>query len=140
LSVYLDASILVSLFTIDTLTARADAALRGRSPSLVVSDLAAAEFASAMGRRVRMQLITAEEARAAFSTFDAWIARTTTPLSMTSADITAAAAFLRRLDLTLRTQDALHLAIAQRVGAELLTFDRRTASAARALGTSVLGH
>jgi predicted nucleic acid-binding protein len=59
---------------------------------------------------------------------------------MTSADITAAAAFLRRLDLTLRTQDALHLAIAQRVGAELLTFDRRTASAARALGTSVLGH
>jgi uncharacterized protein len=86
-----------------------------------------------------MQLITAEEARAAFSTFDAWIARTTTPLSMTSADVTAAAAFLRRLDLTLRTQDALHIAIAQRVGAELLTFDRQMASAARTLGTSVFG-
>ena len=87
MSVYLDASILVSLFTIDTLTARADAVLRARPPWLMVSDLAAAEFASAIARRVRMQLITSEEAHAAFSTFDAWIARTTTPLLR---DLTAA--------------------------------------------------
>lgn len=140
MSVYLDASILVSLFSIDALTARADAALRGRLPLLIVSDLAAAEFASAMARRVRMQLITAEEALAAFSTFDAWIARTTTPQSMTSADVSTAAGLLRRLDLTLRTQDALHIAIAQRVGADLLTFDRQMASAASTLGTVVLGH
>jgi predicted nucleic acid-binding protein len=138
LSVYLDASILVSLFTVDTLTARADAALRERSPLLMVSDFAAAEFASAMARRVRMQIITADEARAAFSTFDAWIARTTTLISMTSADVTAAAGFLRRLDLTLRTQDALHIAIAQRVGAALFTFDQQMTSAARALGTNAL--
>jgi predicted nucleic acid-binding protein len=138
LSVYLDASILVSLFTVDTLTARADAALRERSPLLVVSDFATAEFASAMARRVRMQIITADEARAAFSTFDAWIARTTTLISVTSADVTAAAGFLRRLDLTLRTQDALHIAIAQRVGAALFTFDQQMASAARALGTNAL--
>jgi uncharacterized protein len=138
LSVYLDASILVSLFTVDTLTARADAALRERSPLLMVSDFAAAEFASAMARRVRMQIITADEARAAFSTFDAWIARTTTLISVTSADVTAAAGFLRRLDLTLRTQDALHIAIAQRVGAALFTFDQQMASAARALGTNAL--
>jgi predicted nucleic acid-binding protein len=138
LSVYLDASILVSLFTVDTLTARADAALRERSPLLMVSDFAAAEFASAMARRVRMQVITADEARAVFSTFDAWIARTTTLISMTSADVTAAAGFLRRLDLTLRTQDALHIAIAHRVGAALFTFDQQMASAARALGTNAL--
>ena len=138
MSVYLDASILVSLFTVDTLTARADAALRERSPLLVVSDFATAEFASAMARRVRMQIITADEARAAFSTFDAWIARTTTLISVTSADVTAAAGFLRRLDLTLRTQDALHIAIAQRVGAALFTFDQQMASAARALGTNAL--
>jgi hypothetical protein len=95
LSVYLDASILVSLFTIDTLTARADAVLRARPPWLMVSDLAAAELASAIARRVRMQLITSEEAHAAFSTFDAWIARTTTPLCATSL---LRAGFLRRLD------------------------------------------
>jgi hypothetical protein len=95
LSVYLDASILVSLFTIDTLTARADAVLRARPPWLMVSDFAEAEFASAIARRVRMQLITSEEAHAAFSTFDAWIARTTTPLCATSL---LRAGFLRRLD------------------------------------------
>jgi predicted nucleic acid-binding protein len=86
-----------------------------------------------------MQLITAEEARIAFSTFDASIARTTTPLLITSVDVTAAAGFLRRLDLTLRTQDALHIAIAQRVGAELLTFDRQMPNAARALAASAVG-
>ena len=138
MSVYLDASVLASLFTLDTLTARADAVLRERSPLLIVSDFAAAEFMSAMARRVRMQIITADEARAAFSTFDAWIARTTTLISVTSADVTAAAGFLRRLDLTLRTQDALHIAIAQRVGAALFTFDQQMASAARALGTNLL--
>jgi predicted nucleic acid-binding protein len=40
--------------------------------------------------------------------------------------------------LTLRTHDALHIAIAQRVGAELLTRSTN-ANAARALGTSVVG-
>jgi hypothetical protein len=57
---------------------------------------------------------------------------------MTSADVTAAAGFLRRLDLTLRRQDALHIAIAQRVGAALFTFDQQMTSAARALGTNAL--
>ena len=136
MSVYLDASILVSLFTNDTLTARADAVLRARPPLLMVSNLAAAEFASAITRRVRMQLITAQEAHAAFSTFDARIARTTTPLCATSL---LRAGFLRRLNLTLRTDDALHIAIAQRVGAELLTFDRQMANAARALAASAVG-
>ena len=132
MSVYLDASIPVSLFTIDTLTARADAVLRARPPLLMVSNLAAAEFASATTRKVRMQLITAQEAHAAFSTIDARIARTTTPLLIASAHSPLRAGFLRRLNLTLRTDDALHIAIAQRVGAELLTFDRPMANAARA--------
>jgi len=140
LSVYLDASIPVSLFTIDTLTARADAVLRARPPWLMVSDLAAAELASAIARRVRMQLITSEEAHAAFSTFDARIARTTTPLLIASAHSPLRAGFLRRLNLTLRTDDALHIAIAQRVGAGLLTRSTngksRPAPWARALSAS----
>jgi predicted nucleic acid-binding protein len=57
---------------------------------------------------------------------------------ITSATSSLRAGFLRRLNLTLRTDDALHIAIAQRVGAELLTFDRPMANAARALGTSVV--
>ena len=52
-------------------------------------------------------------------------------------DIASAEAYLRRLDLNLRTPDALNIAIAQRVGATLVTFDLRMAEAARTLGTAV---
>lgn len=137
MTLYLDASLLVALLTNDPLTARADALLRSRTPVLVVSDFAAAEFASAVARRVRMQELTAEEARHGFSYFDAWVARATQRADTTAADVRAADAFLRRLDLALRTPDALNIAIAQRVGATLATFDAKMASSARALGTEV---
>jgi uncharacterized protein len=79
---------------------------------LIVSDFAAAEFASAMARRVRTGGITPDEARLAFSTFDAWAARATRREQTKAADVSAAEAFLRRLDLNLRTPDALNIAIA----------------------------
>jgi predicted nucleic acid-binding protein len=56
---------------------------------------------------------------------------------MTPGDLAAATMFLRRLDLPLRTPDALHIAIAQRVGAMLVTFDRQMAASARTLGSAV---
>jgi predicted nucleic acid-binding protein len=52
------------------------------------------------------------------------------------ADIRAADIFLRRLDLNLRTPDAIHIAIARRLGAELATFDVRMAESAEALGAA----
>jgi predicted nucleic acid-binding protein len=53
----------------------------------------------------------------------------------TAGAVSAAEAFLRRLDLNLRTPDALNIAIAQRVGALLVSFDEKMAASARALGT-----
>ncbi|HKN09379.1 MAG TPA: type II toxin-antitoxin system VapC family toxin [Pseudomonadota bacterium] len=138
MSVYLDASVLVALFTDDVLAGRADAFLRTRSPVLIVSDFAAAEFASAIARHVRMRGIRAQDAHRTFTNFDAWIARAAGRALTTSADVASAAAFLRRLDLPLRTPDALNIAIAQRIGAEILTFDDQMAASARALGTAVL--
>jgi hypothetical protein len=41
-------------------------------------------------------------------------------------------------DLPLLTPDALNIAIAQRVGAEILTFDKKMAVSARVLGSTVL--
>jgi predicted nucleic acid-binding protein len=137
-SIYLDASVLVSLFIDDALTARADAFLRTHPSILIVSDFAAAEFASAIARRVRMRLLTADDARTAFATFDLWTARYAGSAQTTTADVTSAAGFLRRLELTLRAPDAINIAIAQRVDAELLTFDDKMAEGARALGTGVL--
>jgi predicted nucleic acid-binding protein len=133
--VYLDASVLVALLTDDPLTSRADAFMRTEKPVLVVSDFAAAEFASAIARRVRTGEITSDEARVGFSAFDAWTARATRREQTQAADVSAAEAFLRRLDLNLRTADALNIAIAQRVGAALLTFDEKMATSARLLGT-----
>jgi predicted nucleic acid-binding protein len=76
-SVYLDASVLVALFTEDAFTHRADAFCRTNAPILVVSDFAAAEFSAVIARHVRTRDIIAEDARAVFSTFDVWAARAT---------------------------------------------------------------
>jgi hypothetical protein len=45
---------------------------------------------------------------------------------------------LRRLDLRLRTPDAVDIAIARRIGADLLTYDEKMAICARMLGLKVL--
>ena len=53
-----------------------------------------------------------------------------------AADIRAAGAFFRRVDLTLRTGDAINIAIAQRMRALLVTFDQKMAATARILGVT----
>jgi predicted nucleic acid-binding protein len=137
-SVYLDASVLVALLMVDALTARVDAFLRANMPVLIVSDFAAAEFASAIARRVRTGDITADDARRGFSAFDVWTSRATLREETITADVRAAEGFLRRLDLGLRTADALNIAIAQRIQAALATFDQKMAASARVLGIPVV--
>jgi predicted nucleic acid-binding protein len=100
-------------------------------------NLGAIESASVLSRRVRMGAITTSHARTSFSAFDAWSVRATQRLELSAADIAIADAWLRRLDLPLRTLDALHIAIAQRLDATLVTFDQRMAASARALGMAV---
>ena len=100
MSVYLDASVLVALLMADALTARADAFLRTNTPIMIVSDFAAAEFASAVARRARIGDITPDEARKGCSAFD-MVVRAMVQKETVAADIKAAGAFLRRVDLTL---------------------------------------
>ena len=137
MSVYPDASYLLSLFTNDAMTARAKAYLYREKPQFVVSDFAAAEFASVTARCVREGLLTKDEARAAFATFDVWTARHCGRVEIASADVSAADSYLRRLDLTLRTPDALHIGTAQRIGAALATFDKKMSASATRLGVAV---
>jgi uncharacterized protein len=138
LTVYADASALVALFSEDVFSSRVELFLTTQSITLVVSSFAAAEFASATARLVRMGKISRAEAQRSFSNFDAWIARATEREPIAASDIASAAAFLRRLDLSLRTPDAINIAIAQRVGGSLLTFDDNMARNARALGTDLV--
>ena len=136
-TIYLDASVLVALLTDDALTKRADAFLRSNGALLIVSDFAAAEVASVIARHVRTGDITPDDARTVFSTFDAWTARTAQRAEIKAADVSVAATFLRRLDLALRTPDAINIAVAQRLEASLLTFDVKMIACARALGSAI---
>jgi len=133
-SVYADTSVLVAIIAPDALNARARSYVDGARPSLLISDFAAAEFASALARRVRTRELTADQAGDAFAAFDAWAAFRGSRLGTTTADVARAETFIRRLDLNLRMPDAVHIAIAQRHGAILATFDARMADAAQTLG------
>ena len=137
MSVYLDASVVVPMFVADAFSERTDTFLRGSGTEIVVSDFAAAEFASAINRQVRMHRLTVAEGREALANFDTWTAQNAGGVGIVAADIALASAFLRRLDFNLRTPDAIHIAMVQRLGAELATFDERMAECALALGAKV---
>ncbi|MBR7619026.1 type II toxin-antitoxin system VapC family toxin [Phenylobacterium sp. 20VBR1] len=133
MSVYFDASVLVALFTHDAFTDRAHAYLLKARPEIAISDFARAEFASVISRSVRTGRLTAAEATNLFSDFDIWTG--SSPMIETSPqDIKLTEAWLRRLDMNLRAPDAVNIAIAERLGASLATFDKRMAEAAISLG------
>jgi predicted nucleic acid-binding protein len=131
---YFDTSILVSLFMPDTLSARLDSSFRSSADIPVVSDFAAAEFASAVARRVRMRELGKDDARTIFFAFDTWTGQFGPPAEIRTADIVAAAGFVRRLDLNLRAPDAINIAMAQRLELSLATFDEKMLVAAQRLG------
>jgi uncharacterized protein len=136
-SLYLDTNIIVALLTPEPLSERAVDFLQNKPERLIVSDFAAAEFVSAIARRVRTGETTIEDARRDLADFEVWVARSTERIDLDPGDIGAATVYLQRLDLTLLTPDALHIAIARRLDATLVTFDRGMAAAARALGMAV---
>ena len=138
MSVYVDANVLVALFVIDTHNERAEKAVAALRDNLVVSSLSAAEFSSVIARRVRTRDLQAAEARTAFTNFDTWCARYTRRTEIEGSDFATAMGLIRRLDLPLRTPDALHIAVAQRTGCALLTLDAALAKIAALLDVEVV--
>ena len=137
MNLYLDASALIPLFIAEERTQDSEKALPGHV--LVVSDFAVAEFSAGVARIVRMGEITESDAAAVFANFDTWLVNVAHRESTAAADVLAAIALVRRLDLGLRTADAVNVAIAQRCEGRLLTFDEKMAGAARTLGMDVAG-
>lgn len=84
-----------------------------------------------------MNELSAKAARLAFGELDRFSNDPAERIETVPADIRAAEAFVRDLDTGLRAPDALNIAIAQRIGASLLTFDVKMAASARALGLDV---
>jgi predicted nucleic acid-binding protein len=137
LSLYLDASVLLPTLVAEAATEFVEAYLHGAGQVRLISDFAAAEVGSGLSRLVRMGLLGSAEASARLADFDAWRAGTSSPVEMHPSDARLAYVYVRRFDLRLRAPDALHLAIARRLDATLVTLDRRLADAAREFGIAV---
>jgi uncharacterized protein len=138
LILYLDASVLVAALTLDPLSHRAADLLSREAHALLVSDFARAEFASAIARRVRARELTRDEGFLAFAHLDSWCVAPAQAVLIVPEDVADASLLIRRLDLNLRTPDALHLAAARRLGATLATFDTKLADVATALNLLTL--
>lgn len=137
MSAYLDASVIVPTLVHEAATDDVVAYFHSLREQRLISDFAATEVASTLSRLARMRLLTQVEAVARLIDFDGWRAATSSAVEVHAADVRLAYAYLRRFDLNLRAPDALHLAIAHRVGATLVTLDRRLATAASEFGVAV---
>ena len=91
-----------------------------------------------MARRARTGDIEKSDAAEVFAALDAWIVNAARRETLTAGDVANAIGLVRRLDLGLRAPDALNIAITQRCGARLLTFDDKMARSARSLGVTVI--
>lgn len=137
MSIYLDASFLVPTLVRETTSEAVKAYLIAAEEELLISDFAAVEVASSLSRLIRTGLLAAAEAVARLSDFEAWRAATSSPAEVHAADFRLAYTYVCRFDLMLRAPDALHLAIANRLRATLVTLDRRMERAAQELDIAV---
>lgn len=134
MSLYLDTSVLLPTLIQEESTIAVQTYLQANGRELLISDFAAAEVASALSRLLRTGLLDGPGASARLADFEAWRAATSSPVDLHAADARLAYVYVRKFDLALRAPDALHIAIARRHDAVLVTFDRRMARAAAALG------
>ena len=111
--------------------------LRTLRQPLIISDWAVLEVSSVIVRQIRTKQLTQFEADTALTKVDLWFNKLVLTTSTTPADIATANTLVRRRNLVLRGPDAVHIAIAQRVNANLLTFDKGMQTAAREIGLAL---
>ena len=131
---YLDASVIVPLLLVESHSPAISSWVRANTSSILISDLAATEVSSAISLSIRAGRSTEDEARVLLRDFDSWRLALDHSAEIEPEDIRNADLFVRRFDLKLRAPDAIHAATAHRIGATLITLDRRLLMAATALG------
>jgi predicted nucleic acid-binding protein len=133
---YLDASALVKLFVPEAESESLNQALIG-ARSVILSDLALTEMASALGRRTREGILTDREAsnlhREALKLMTSCLYVDLTPPVHRRAE-----RLLLSLPMPIRALDALHLATALEAGAAtIVTFDQHLRAVAASQGLFV---
>lgn len=137
MNAYLDASVLVAMFTVDEHSASTIAWLPGAQERLSLSTWGLTEFTSALGVAYRTGRFAAGEREAAEAALREWMRVGPQPVPLRPDDVGQARNLIRGTQVALRAGDALHLAIAQRLDTSVATFDRRMALAAADLGIPV---
>ena len=137
---YFDASALVKLYLPEAESDTLNSLVAGRRDALV-SDLAVTEIVSSLCRRRREGTVSAHVVekvhRHILSHLDGGVYRRLELLPAVHREAERLLTSIERV--ALRAADALHLALAlSGAAASVLTFDRRLADAARALGLSVV--
>ena len=130
---YLDASVLTAMALRDDGFV-AMAGIIATAPELPInSDLGWGEFIAAVGARTRSRSF--EISVASRLVEQARVDLLNEPLELvTTSDIAAGTGYVGAFDLPLKLPDAIHIAIARRLGATLVSNDRQQVAAARALG------
>lgn len=134
---YLDTSAVLPTLVSEPGTNAVETFLLPRTEALLISEFTAAEVASVVSRLVRTAAFNAAQGRETLNDFDLWRDANAQLVDVQSADVRAAGMIVRRFELMLRAPDALHIAITRRLGAALITMDRRLATAASDLGVDV---
>jgi uncharacterized protein len=136
---YIDTCVIISAVQVDAHTERiCDWLSKRRASELVTSDWTLTETPSALGRLVRMKDISAEAAQTKWRDVQTWLAdefHVETPIS---SDFRKAAEYQTAWSLGLRAGDALHLAIADRLGITVVTTDYILAQACSHYNVSIL--
>lgn len=132
----LDASVLVPLFVQEPRTNDAAKLIQTDTPA--TTPLTIAEASCAFSRRYQAKELNETQTLETFDALDIFSQTHMASSTIELEDYETATQLVRRIDLGLRTADALHIAVAMRLGATLATFARKMADAARSLGIDVV--
>jgi uncharacterized protein len=134
---YIDTSVLAAYYCPEPLSLIAERTVRNLT-SPAISELTLVELASAISKKVREKTLSRESAARVMAQFEAHLEDGYYEvLSVKARDYRLAKSWLGQLQGTLRTLDALHLAVAEGTGVSIVTADRRLAAEARHLGLRV---
>lgn len=135
MSLYLDASVLVTLFTREPQRPAVRRWLENIGDvEMMASEWVATEVSSAFALKLRLGAITRLERASAQSLFRALWSEALTIVPMRDSQFQLAARFCETDDVVVRASDSLHLAIAKENNLTVCTRDKSMAAAAKALG------
>lgn len=136
MTAYPDTSLLIAALTIEPATDRAQRWL-SEHDALRISGWTMLEFSSGLAVNVRHGSLPDEDRRRAVASLGLLVSRGVLRMEpVTQSDFSRATGLIDDHRTTLRAGDALHLAIAQRLGATVWTLDRGMIAAGKAIGVA----